>query len=184
MSQAHALHALSIADYLNFEADGSLRHEYMDGQVYAMAGGSIRHNLIAVNAGSVLNTRLPAACEVFVADMKVRIREAHQVRFYYPDVMVCCREEDNEAFYRQSPCLIIEVLSNATERQDRFEKSPAYIRIETLQEYLLIHQNYPQATVFRRANAWRAETYREGDLYLASVGITTAFDTLYRRVRF
>nr|VFK67708.1 MAG: Putative restriction endonuclease [Candidatus Kentron sp. UNK] len=112
-SQARVLSALSIPDYLNGEADGSIRHEYIDGQVYAMAGGSARHNLIAVNAGSLLNTRLPETCEVFVADMKVRIHRIDDSRFYYPDVMVCCREDDKEACYRESLCLIIEVLSDA-----------------------------------------------------------------------
>nr|VFK02024.1 MAG: Putative restriction endonuclease [Candidatus Kentron sp. LFY] len=141
-SQAHVLFALSIPDYLNGEADGSIRHEYIDGQVYAMAGGSARHNLIAVNVGSLLDTRLPETCEVFVADMKVRIHRIDDSRFYYPDVMACCREEDKEAYYRESPCLIIEVLSDATERPDRleihrFEKFQAYRRIETLQEYLI-----------------------------------------------
>jgi len=183
-SQAHALSALSIPDYLNGEADGSIRHEYIDGQVYAMAGGSARHNLIAVNAASLLNTRLPEACEVFVADMKVRIQQINDSRFYYPDVMACCREDDNETYYRQFPCLIIEVLSDTTERLDRFEKFQAYRRIETLQEYLLLNQHYPEATLFRRGNSWRAEIYRKGTFRLESVGVTVSFDALYRRVRF
>nr|VFK22069.1 MAG: Endonuclease, Uma2 family (restriction endonuclease fold) [Candidatus Kentron sp. LFY] len=188
-SQAHALFALSIPDYLNGEADGSIRHEYIDGQVYAMAGGSARHNLIAVNVGSLLDTRLPETCEVFVADMKVRIHRIDDSRFYYPDVMACCREEDKEAYYRESPCLIIEVLSDATERPNRleihrFEKFQAYRQLETLQEYLLLNQHYPEATLFRRRNAWQAEIYRKGTFRLESVDVTVSFDVLYRRVRF
>nr|VFK46148.1 MAG: Endonuclease, Uma2 family (restriction endonuclease fold) [Candidatus Kentron sp. SD]VFK49977.1 MAG: Endonuclease, Uma2 family (restriction endonuclease fold) [Candidatus Kentron sp. SD] len=183
-SQAHALSALSIPDYLNGEADGSIRHEYINGQVYAMAGGSARHNLIAVNAGSLLNTRLPETCEVFVADMKVQIHRIDDSRFYYPDVMVCCRKDDKETYYRQSPCLIIEVLSDATERLDRFEKFQAYRRIETLQEYLLLNQHYPEAMLFRRGNAWQSEIYRKGAFRLESVDVTVSLDVLYRRVKF
>nr|VFK23780.1 MAG: Endonuclease, Uma2 family (restriction endonuclease fold) [Candidatus Kentron sp. LPFa] len=183
-SQARVLFALSIPDYLNGEADGSIRHEYIDGQVYAMAGGSARHNLITVNAGSLLNTRLPETCEVFVADMKVRIHRIDDSRFYYPDVMVCCREDDKETYYRQSPCLIIEILSDATERLDRFEKFQAYRQLETLQEYLLLNQHYPEATLFRRRNAWQAEIYRKGTFRLESVDVTVSLDVLYRRVRF
>ncbi|MBT8421392.1 MAG: Uma2 family endonuclease [Gammaproteobacteria bacterium] len=184
MHSAHALTTLSAHDYLTGEAGSHIRHEYIDGEIYAMAGGSARHNLITVNAGSLLNTHLPEACEVFIADMKVRLQQANHECFYYPDVMVCCSKDDDETYYRQSPRLIIEVLSDTTERQERFEKFQAYIQIETLQEYLLLNQNYPQATLFRRKNAWRAEIYQEESFHLESVDVTISFDALYRRVRF
>ena len=116
MSQAQPLNKLDESDYLSGEADRQTRHEYIDGQVYAMAGGSDRHNLISVNAGSLLNTCLPETCEVFIADMKIRLQHADDLRFYYPDVMVCCDEPAESNYYRQAPSLIIEVLSDSTSR--------------------------------------------------------------------
>ena len=171
-------------DYLTGEEASTIRHEYMDGQVYAMAGASDKHNLISVNAGSFLNAQLPEECEVFVADMKVRIRLPRKLLFYYPDVVVSCTADDRESYYREKPCLIIEVLSPTTTRQDRFEKFWSYQQIPTLQEYLLLEQDVMEATLFRRSRDWQPEMYRTGEIHLESVGLTIPLDALYRRVRF
>ena len=97
--------------------------------------------------------------------------------------MVCCDAGNRETYYREKPCLIIEVLSSSTERQDRFEKFFFYQRIPALQEYLLLSQDIREATLFRRARAWQPEVYHEGEIYLASVGLTVSMEALYRRVR-
>ena len=175
---------LSEDEYLSGEEVSSVRHEYVNGQVYAMAGSTDKHNLISLNAGSLFNTQLPEHCEIFMADMKVRIQTQKDLMFYYPDVMVCCAEDDRATYFRKKPCLIIEVLSRSTERQDRFEKFWAYQQIPTLQEYLLLNQNFQEATLFRRSNGWQPEVYREGTLYLASVDLDIPLAALYRRVRF
>lgn len=175
---------ISEDEYLTGEEASSVRHEYVNGQVYAMAGSTDKHNLISSNANAILNQRLPDRCEVFIADMKVRIQTQQDLLFYYPDVMVSCAEDDRAAYFREKPCLIIEVLSRSTERQDRFEKFLFYQQIPTLQEYLLLAQDFKEATLFHRANGWQPEVCREGTLHLASVNLDISLDALYRRVRF
>jgi Uma2 family endonuclease len=184
MAKPQPVSFISEDDYLQGEEVTAIRHEYVDGQVYGMAGTSAKYNLVAGNAFSLLHAQLPDHCEVFMADMKVRIQLQRKVLFYYPDVMVSCAADDRAEYYRVKPCLIIEVLSLSTERQDRFEKFWSYQQIPSLQEYLLLNQNFQEATLFRRANGWEPEVYREGTLHLASVGLDIPLDTLYRRVRF
>lgn len=174
---------ISEKDYLTGEEVSTIRHEYMDGQVYAMAGASDKHNLISSNANAFLNQNLPDECEVFVADMKVRISLPRKLLFYYPDVVVSCADDDRETYYREKPCLVIEVISPSTKRQDRFEKFWAYQQIPTLQEYLLLEQDVMEATLFRRSRDWQPEKYLSGEIYLESVGLTIPLDALYRRVR-
>ena len=87
-----------------------------------------------------------------MSNMKVRIRTAERNVFYYPDVLVSCDPRDREPYYRQHPCLIAEVLSPHTARLDRFEKFLFYQQIDTLEEYLLVSQDYRQAEVFRRGD--------------------------------
>jgi Uma2 family endonuclease len=182
MSLAIPANYLTVEKYLDGELGSTVRHEYVNGQVYAMAGASDRHNLIAANANALLNTALPDAGEVFISDMKVHIHTETDIVFYYPDVMVCCDTGDRETYYREKPCLLIEVLSSSTERQDRFEKFFFYQRIPSLQEYLLLSQNIREATLLRRSRAWQPEVYHEGEIYLASVGLTVSMEALYRRV--
>lgn len=174
---------ISEEDYLQGEEFSDMRHEYHDGQVYAMAGASAKHNLVAGNAFSLLHARLPDHCDVFMADMKVRLQLQRKVIFYYPDVVVSCAADDRAQYFRAKPCLIIEVLSRATERRDRGEKFWNYQRIASLQEYLLLAQEVKEATLFRRATNWQPETYREGMIHLASVGLDVPLDALYRRVQ-
>ena len=170
-------------DYLQGEEYSDVRHEYIDGQVYAMAGASDKHNLISSNVNTFLNSHLPDECEVFVADMKVRVQLQRRVRFYYPDAVVSCAEHDNATYYRTQPCLIVEVLSKATERQDRGEKFWNYQQIPSLQEYLLLKQDVKEATLFRRSTGWQPEVYFEGTIHLESVGLDMPMDDLYRRVQ-
>lgn len=174
----------SEKEYLADEQASSIKHDYINGQVYAMAGASDKHNLITVNAASLLNVQVAEHCEVFMADMKVRVQVEEHLFFYYPDVMVCCTADDRATYYREQPCLIIEVLSDFTERVDRLEKLWSYQRLPSLQEYLLLAQDYKEATLYRRTNAWFPEVYREGEITLTSVGLTINLDDFYRRVRF
>ena len=170
-------------EYVYGEEFSVSRHEYIDGQVYAMAGASDRHNLISSNVNAFLNNSLPDECEVFVADMKVRLQLQRKTMFYYPDVMVSCAAMDRAKYYRTQPILIVEVLSQATERQDRGEKFWNYQQIPSLQEYLLLAQDMQEATLFRRSTGWQPEVYREGAIRFESVGLDVALDALYRRVR-
>jgi Uma2 family endonuclease len=170
-----------VDDYLTGEEASQVRHEYVDGAVFAMGGASDRHNLIAGNLYVRLSTRLPEACQVFMSDMKVRVRTAEQDVFYYPDVVVACDPADRERYYRERPVLIAEVLSESTERVDQFEKLFLYQRLETLQEYLLIAQDFREVRVHRRADRWRPRLVTEGELRLESVDLALTLDELYRR---
>ena len=174
---------ISEDDYIEGEQHSAIRHEYIGGAVYAMAGASDKHNLIAGNAFSLLHTQLPDHCDIFMADMKLRMEIRHETLFYYPDVMVSCAENDRATYYREHPCLIIEVLSLSTARQDRFEKFLSYTQLPSLQEYLLLEQEYRESVLFRRRTGWQPEVYREGILCLESVNLEISMDALYRRVR-
>lgn len=183
MSVANKLdRALSAADYLEGESNSDVRHEYINGEIYAMVGASDKHGLITLNLAAELNTRLPDECQVFAADMKVHIKTETDELFYYPDVLVSCDQNDRKPYYRESPCLIIEVLSPSTERRDRFEKFHFYTQLESLVDYVLVSQEYQKVEVYSRPNLWRAEEYTEGDVRLDSVELSLSFDAIYRRV--
>jgi len=172
---------LSVDAYLEGEVESQVRHEYVDGEIYAMVGASDRHGLITLNLAGYLSQRLPDRCQVFSSDMKVRLRAAEREIFYYPDVLVSCDPRDREPYYRQYPCLVIEVLSPHTARLDRFEKFMFYRQLDTLEEYLLVSQDYRQVEVFRRSEQWGGTRYTKGDVPLQSVDLAVTIDDIYRR---
>ena len=146
-----------VEDYLRNEQLTEIKHEYLGGQIVAMGGASDRHGLMALSLASAL---LPHArrkgCQVFTADMKVRIDHDGESHFYYPDVLLGCDPADREsAFYRRSPCLIAEVLSPSTERIDTREKLLAYRLLPSLREYLLLRQDRLQADLYQRGGDGR-----------------------------
>ena len=130
--------ALSVTQYLNAEQHSHVKHEYINGEIYAMGRASGRHSLVALDLAGLLSAHLPDQCQVFITDMKVYIRAQIGEMFYYPDVLVSCAEDDRAPYYREKPVLIAEVLSPSTERIDRYEKLHAYRQIPSLQEYPLI----------------------------------------------
>lgn len=172
---------LSVEDYLSGEFESQVRHEYVDGQVYAMVGASDRHGLITLNLAGTLSQRLPDHCQVFSSDMKVRVETVERDIFYYPDVIVSCDPRDRETYYRQYPCLVAEVLSPHTARLDRFEKFLFYQRLDTLEEYVLVSQDYRQVEVFRRSEQWQSIRYTKNEIPLQSIGLNVAVEEIYRR---
>ena len=152
---AHPLH-LSVEDYLKFEADGQVRHEFIGGRIHAMAGTSERHNLIAMNIGNAFFNHLRGGpCKTYMADFKVRLELNREDILYYPDVMVACVRDGVEKYYLRYPKLIVEILSESTEAIDRREKLLNYPTIPTLAEYILIAQDAPEITLHRRETQWR-----------------------------
>ena len=148
---------VSVADYLAGEERAECRHEYLAGEVYAMSGASARHNAICLNLASALHRHLAGGpCRVFMNDLKVRLDVLREDYFYYPDVMVACRPDDNASHYREHPCVLVEVMSESTERTDRREKLFAYREIAALEEYVLIAQDRAEVVVYRRADGWGA----------------------------
>src|SRR5919206_4091804 len=134
---------LSPEEYLAIERKAEYKSEYFDGVVYAMAGGSERHNLIAANIIIALGVQLrDRPCRVYPSDLKVRVPNSR--KFFYPDVSVVCGETqfaDEERDVVLNPIVVVEVLSESTAAFDRGKKFQSYQQIESLQEYLLVSQD-------------------------------------------
>lgn len=178
------LSPLSIADYLEGELRSQVRHEYVAGRVFVMAGVSEAHNLIAGNLYTALRAHLRGGgCRTFMSDMKVRVEKMQA--FYYPDVLVTCDADDIEQYHKSRPSLIIEVLSSATETIDRREKLLAYQVLDSLKEYVLVTQDRMQVEVYRRdgAGGWWVDTYTGGEgVNLESVDLTLSIASVYEDV--
>jgi Uma2 family endonuclease len=177
----------SPEEYLEWEAHQEIKHEYINGEVFAMTGGTLSHNAIAVNLTTALRNNLRGGpCRVYMADAKLGISESGP--FHYPDVMVTCDERDRDA--RQviyHPCLIVEVLSPTTEGYDRGKKFINYRRIDTLREYILISAEEIQIECFRLNNQgkWELQTYTEGDTFsLESINFHCPISEIYEDVVF
>ena len=148
---------VTVDDYLEGEQATEVKHEYLAGQVVAMGGASDKHGLIA---GALYAALLPAArrkaCQLFSAEMKVRVDHDGESYFYYPDLLLSCQPDDKEsAYYRRHPCLIVEVLSPSTERIDTREKLFAYRLLPSLREYLLLRQDRGQADLYQWSDEGR-----------------------------
>jgi Uma2 family endonuclease len=180
----------SLDDYLLWEAEQSERHEYLNGEVFAMTGARDTHNTIALNIASALRSALRGSpCRAFIADMKLRIDVANAA--FYPDVMVTCDPRDKTPetdLAKQHPVLIVEVLSDSTSAYDRGLKFEHYRKIDTLKEYLLVEQDRRHADLFRRReDDSRWVLYASGatdDVVLDSVGVQLSMDTLFEDVAF
>lgn len=173
---------LSVEEYLSGEQHSPVRHEYIAGAVYAMAGGSDAHNTIALNFVGYLHPHLRGGkCRMFASDVKARLLLSDKEIFYYPDVMVTCDPRDTNEFFKEFPKVIIEVLSDSTERIDRSEKFWNYTKIETLEEYILASQDKMEVTIFRRSQKWKSEVHRlpEQELGLASLDFKIKLQSIY-----
>ena len=179
---------LSPAEYLQLEAESAIKHEYIDGEVFAMAGASDSHVTIALNLASLLRSHVRGSgCRVYIADMKARIEARN--RFYYPDVMVTCDPRDQEtSTYKGFPKLVAEVLSDWTEAFDRGDKFVDYQVLESLEEYVLINNRHQRVECFRRneAGLWVLQYYtpEQGKFSLHSLDFSDTLEALYEDVEF
>ena len=178
---------MSPQEYLEWEKTQELRYEYIDGEVFAMTGGTKPHNRIALNVYTELDSFLAQkGCETYVSDVKVQVSPSGP--YHYPDVVVTCDERDKESIDMvQYPCLIVEVLSPSTEAFDRGKKFTRYRQSSTLKEYVLIQSDEISVECFRRNDEglWVLHTYGPGDtLDLESLGISITVEKLYRQVKF
>jgi Uma2 family endonuclease len=176
----------SQEEYLEIEEMSTVKHEYIRGQIYAMAGASKAHVIIAGNLVTLLNNHLRGSgCIVYSADMKVKIDTANV--FYYPDVTVTCNEEDrksSENFIRH-PCLIVEILSTKTEAFDRGDKFSDYQKLESLEEYILIDQKKMRIESFHRNSRgiWTPTVYEENAKpYFTSLNFDCPTMAIYENV--
>jgi Uma2 family endonuclease len=150
---------------LQGELSSDIRHEYVAGQVFAMAGAGGAHHRIAGNLFFHLRAATRGTpCGVFISEMKVRVK-AHEA-FYYPDVLLTCDPDDRESLYKTAPCLIAEVLSPSTEVIDRREKLIVYRSLPSLRNYLLIAQDCRRVEWYQRdaAGDWRHAIVEDGTL--------------------
>jgi Uma2 family endonuclease len=179
---------LSEEEYLRLEAHSAVRHEYVDGEMFATTGGTLRHSTITGNLFVALRTGLrDTPCRVFVNDVRVRVEKANA--YYYPDLLVCCaregREVDLDAVTVHDPILLIEILSQSTEGTDRPEKLLAYRTLPCLLEYVLVSQDEPRVEIHRRRGdiGWeKLEHVGAETVELRSVELKIAVQEIYEGV--
>ncbi len=171
---------ISEQDYLEGERVSDIRHEYIDGDVYAMAGASKNHDRIAGNIFRKLGNYLEnTPCELFSSDMKVKVGK----NYFYPDVIVVCDDQNEDEYYTESPVIIVEVLSRSTRRTDQTFKRLAYQNLPSLQEYMLIEQDFVDVEICRRERHWQSEHYYLGDeVYFAAIDLLLPVEAIYARV--
>ena len=186
MTAAKQIELISVDDYLASELNSDIRHEYLGGFVYAMAGARNVHNRVATNWLLAVGRRLSGKpCEPFNSDTKVRIRFPTHTRFYYPDGMVVCEPNPADDTFQDRPVVIAEVLSDATRRIDEGEKREAYLTIPSLMAYLIIETDFPRVVVHRRTeNGFVAEVYEsiEAVIPLDAIEAELPLAELYERV--
>lgn len=189
---------VTAADYLAIEAVADVRHEFHDGEMFAMGGGSLRHNLIKDNSARALGNRITGSgCRVVTSDQRVKVDATGL--YTYPDVLVFCGPasmEDGVHHTLTNPLLIIEVLSDSTEKYDRGVKFGHYRRLATLREYVLVAQDRLSVEAFLRQpgeadqaggeDHWILSTATDlqTSIRLGSLGITVPLMEIYDGVEF
>ena len=176
----------SVEDYLEGEKISPVKYEYIEGEVYAMAGTSDNHARVAGSFFSALDAHLrDSPCEPFASEIKVRVTPNV---YYYPDILVSCEENPDNPYFRNQPILIIEVTSPSTEHIDRREKLLFYQQMPSVLEYVVADQHKMNVEVHRRQPDGRWITYYFNEpsetVEFQSVGLTLPLTEIYRRVRF
>jgi Uma2 family endonuclease len=175
-------------EYLAIDRASDTNHEYINGEILSMTGGSFEHNRLALNIFRALDVPLDSqGCEMFINDVRVKITATGA--YMYPDVIVVCGEQEAEDEWGDTllnPIILIEVLSASTQSHDRRYKWAHYQRIPSLQEYLLVSQTEPFVEQYVRLpnNGWQYLTYTdmEGVIKLPSVGQELTMKALYRKI--
>lgn len=177
-------------EYLAMEQESEIRHEFINGEIYAISGGTAAHNRIAVNLTLSIESALRKAkspCSVFVNDLKVRIKRPNI--YTYPDLMVICGKLEFDAGRKDvvlNPTLIIEVSSHSTSRYDHTRKFAAYRQIPSLEEYVMVEQGHVYVECFRKnkSKLWVLEAFENLDetLRLQSVGVDVPLKAIYEQV--
>jgi Uma2 family endonuclease len=178
---------LTPAEYFAWEEQQLCRHEYINGEVYAMSGGTQNHSRIALKCAALLENHLPECrCRVFNSDCRVNIVGTND--YIYPDASVSCDDRDKiTTQYITYPCLIIEVLSESTEAYDRGNKFFRYRQNPQLQDYLLVSSQDIAIDLYRKNSSgrWEILNFRSGDsVELQSVNLTFPIEQVYRGIDF
>jgi Uma2 family endonuclease len=190
MAVAHPVHRLTEAEYLEIERRAAFKSEFLEGEMFAMSGGTRSHNLIASNMNRAIGNQLEGCrCVVYTSDMRVKVQA--DGLYTYPDVSVACGEEkfdDEQDDTLLNPTVIVEVLSDSREAYDRGKKFALYRQIPSLREYLLVSQHKPLIEQYVRQDngQWLLQEVAglESKLSLPSLGITIALADVYANLRF
>jgi Uma2 family endonuclease len=174
---------LTPEEYFTWEEKQLEKHELIDGQVYAMSGGSVNHGRIAIRFTSMFDAHLEnSGCITGNSDIKVNIVETNN--YTYPDASVTCDERDkNTSNYFTYPCLIVEVLSKTTEAYDRGSKFRMYQNNPVLKDYLLVSSTSIEIDLYHKNDAgqWMIINYGEGDIIeLKSINLNFPIEQVYR----
>ena len=177
--------AFTAQDFLDWERQQATKHEYVQGETFAMAGASDAHVTVSLNVATALKAHLRGTpCRTYIADMKVQVQAADA--FFYPDVVVTCSAADTQRpDAKQDPTLVVEVLSPSTAAYDRGLKFEYYRTLPSLQEYALIDPERHSVEVFRRNQAGQWVLFPFGDnteVELASVGLRMPMAAVYEDV--
>ena len=177
---------ISEAEYFALEKKTDTRHEFVDGYVYAMVGGSFNHGTLTGTIAREIGNHLKGKpCRVFSESIKVKVanQQRGESRYFYPDVVVDCSIEKADRQMLTTPVLVVEVLSASTHKYDETTKFQIYASIPTLQEYILVEQTSAKIEVQRRRTNWMIEKFFLGDLItFESIGLTLAVEEIYDRV--
>lgn len=179
---AKQIEHISVIDYLAGERLSTQKYEYVAGQVDAMAGATLNHNLITSNFSALLWLSLRGQ-PCFPVSSDLLIKTAHD-RFRYPDVVVVCNDDPSQDDYvRERPILVVEVISESTRRTDKTDKRLEYIALPSLLEYVLVEQDIAEITVYRRSASWQPSYYYLGEeVLLESIGASLCVEDIYERV--
>jgi len=166
---------------LKGELTNEIKHEYVNGQTFAMAGASENHNTISLNVVSEFRMHLKKTpCRPFASDMKLKTSTGS---YRYPDIMVICDNETEDKYFKTKPVILVEVLSRSTRKIDEKEKLIEYINIPTLKEYVIIEQDVADITVYRKSDDWRSTHYFLGEeIHFESIDLTIPVSEIYLHV--
>ena len=192
--KAHKLPKLSVEEYIQHELESDTKYEYHDGQIYALAGGTINHGLLCANIYSEIRNELrhkDSNCKPLSSEIKLHVKSSKYNSFLYPDTMVICGELEHSDDYKEAvknPILIVEVLSKSTADYDRGDKFHIYRQIPTLQEYVLIEQEKHVVDIHYKnpqSDLWKITRIEgiESRIAFQSLGISIAMKDLFFDVK-
>lgn len=187
MSKVAVDNSLSESEYYLLEEESKIRHEYIDGDLFAMAGATRKHNLLNTNITRALGNELEDSdCEIYAGDLLVKLRDGHDV---YPDVAVACGDIDtneNETILF-NPIVVFEILSKSTEQRDRGDKAEDYFKLKFLKDYVLVSQNRVRVEHFskQKNNVWTLKIYENLDevVDLESINCKINLEFIYLKLK-
>ena len=186
MTEPRRLHRYTYEEYVDLETYSDTKHEYLDGEIYAMAGGSEEHSALAAEIVRVLGNSVELPCRVHTSDLRIYVESVGLATF--PDACVICgplqQHERSPKATALNPAILVEVTSDSSEEYDRGPKLECYSTIPTLREYLIVSHRERRITLHARAagGTWEERSFSAGErVPLQSLSVDIAVDEIYRR---